>query len=331
MNSHHLWWIILPVFFLYGCKDQPVSQQPVSEELPLNVKRYEGTPPIAYSLLGEPLYRKDGDPASERRKDSLLFDAQGKYFDDSNDMDNIIWYGRRMAYKDYHNEAIAMFTEGIEKHPNSPELYRHRGHRYITTRRFNMALLDFKKAAELVSSRRLQIEPDGIPNKINQPLSTLQFNIFYHLGLAHYLLAEYEQALDAYEKCMTYSNNDDLLVATADWLYLTLMKLDKQDQALDLLKKIKSNMNIVENDAYHKRLLVYKGELDPEQFIDLSQQSHDPLKVVTMGYGLANHYLFKGNKARYLDLLEDIINTGYWAAFGYIAAEADLQRIRTGS
>ncbi len=329
MNRHNIWWILMTLFVAISCKNSSENAPPEKAEATL--ERYESNPPVAYSLLGDPLYRRDGDPAAEKRKDSLLFDAQGKYFEDTDDLDNIIWYGRRMAYKDYHNEAISMFNEGLEKHPTSPELYRHRGHRYITTRRFNMAVIDLQKAADLMKGRKPQIEPDGIPNKINTPLSTLQFNVYYHLGLAHFLLGDYSNALNAYEQCMKFSDNDDLLVATSDWMYLTYKKLGEDEKATALLNRIKTSMNIVENESYHKRLLVYKGEINPEELLSISTQSQDPLTTVTMGYGLANHYLFSGNRARYFDMLEDIIDTGYWAAFGFIAAEADLQRIRLGS
>ena len=45
----------------------------------------------------------------------------------------------------------------------------------------------FQKAIELVAGNVDQIEPDGLPNKNNIPLTTLHGNIWYHLGLAYYL------------------------------------------------------------------------------------------------------------------------------------------------
>jgi len=43
-----------------------------------------------------------------------------------------------------------------------------------------------------------QIEPDGLPNAKNIPISTLKGNIWYHLGLAYYLKGDFENALWAY-------------------------------------------------------------------------------------------------------------------------------------
>src|SRR4029078_11810488 len=94
---------------------------------------------------------------------------------------------RGIAYLARSRDAIETFSEGIEKHPDDARLYRHRGHRYITVREFPKAIEDLTKAAQLRSGKPVQVEPDGQPNARNIPTSTLQSNIYYHLGLAHYL------------------------------------------------------------------------------------------------------------------------------------------------
>ena len=78
--------------------------------------------------------------------------------------------------------------------------YRHRGHRYISQRKFDAAIADFNKAAELMQGAPIEMEPDGQPNKINKPLSTTQFNVWYHLGLAHYLKEEFDEAIKNNDK-----------------------------------------------------------------------------------------------------------------------------------
>ena len=57
--------------------------------------------------------------------------------------------------------------------------------------------------AELTSGLPDEVEPDGLPNAQNIPTGTLQFNIFYHLGLAHYLKGDLAAALDAYRSPTT--------------------------------------------------------------------------------------------------------------------------------
>jgi tetratricopeptide (TPR) repeat protein len=73
-----------------------------------------------------------------------LRSAEKKYKNDSLNDDNIIWYGRRLAYLGYYKEAIAVYTKGINLHPNNARFYRHRAHRYITLRCYDNAIADLK-------------------------------------------------------------------------------------------------------------------------------------------------------------------------------------------
>ncbi len=281
--------------------------------------------PQAQSLDGRKLFPMELSATTQARYDSLLAIAKSNYKSDPKDLDNIIWYGRRTAYLGDYKKAIKIYSRGIKKHPNAPELYRHRGHRYVSVRKFDKAIADFQKAAELAKDRGVEIEPDGLPNKLNIPLSNLQFNIYYHWGLAHYLNGDFEKAIPIYEKCMGFSNNNDLFVATADWLYMSYRRVGKEQKAASLLKKIRNNMEIIENDAYFKRLLMYKGEVQPTELLDLENEDPDQLlNLVTQGYGVGNWYWYNGEKEKAKTIFKKIVDTSYWSAFGYIAAEADL-------
>src|SRR4029079_14854032 len=117
---------------------------------------------------------------------------------DPSSADAAIWLGRRLAYLGRFPEAIEAFTQGIAIHPADARLYRHRGHRYITTRRFDREVADLTKASQLVAGKQDEVEPDGAPNKAGIPRSTLQSNIWYHLGLAQYLSGDFDAALASY-------------------------------------------------------------------------------------------------------------------------------------
>ena len=292
-------------------------------------KMLDNSEPSAYSLMGDPLYPLGHSPATYQKRDSLLRVAEMEYENDPLNLDNIIWYGRRLAYLDRYDDAIAIFTLGMETHPDSPELFRHRGHRFITTRNFDNATEDFITAADLAKDRSIEIEPDGLPNSINIPLSNLQFNIYYHLGLVYFLKGDFELARDAYVQCMEYSDNPDLKVATADWLYMTYLRLGLTENAQELLAQIPDDLTLVENDGYYQRIKMYKGIVQPEELVSLDADMDDLLQLVTQGYGVAHHYKMEGNTEAHADLLNKIIATGYWPAFGYIAAEADLYALQT--
>lgn len=279
----------------------------------------------ATSLLGTPLVRMTDFPNREQL-DANLAAAEAESAANPDSVDALIWLGRRQAYLWRYREALETFSQGVTRFPDDPRVYRHRGHRYITLRDFDAAVVDFEKAASLFAGQPDEIEPDGQPNALNQPLSTLQFNVWYHLALAHYLSGNFEQAARAYDECMKVSTNDDLLVATADWYWMTLMRLDRKAEADAILARITPEMNIVENTSYHRRLLMYKGIETPEALLDTT--TADDLTIATQGYGVGNWHLVNGDQAKAREIFERVVAGRSWSAFGYIAAEADLARMR---
>lgn len=281
--------------------------------------------PEATSLFGKPLYRMSLSPEQRAILDAKLAEAKANYDKDPVDEENIIWHGRRLAYLWRYQEAIEVYSLGIERYQDSYKLLRHRGHRYITVREFDKAIADLEKASTLIEGVSDEIEPDGAPNAAGKPRSTSHSNIWYHLGLAYYLNGEFEKALSSYRECLKFSKiNDDMLVATADWLYMTLSRLGKVNEARAILALIKTDMDILENSAYHQRLLMYKGQVEPSQLLDPANLNE--MNLLTQGYGVANWYYVNGEKEKAKTLLEKILEGDYWAAFGYIAAEADLHR-----
>jgi tetratricopeptide (TPR) repeat protein len=278
----------------------------------------------AVSLLGQALTRPALPEETRRRYEEALAEARTRNYADPGDVDGVIWLGRRTAYLGRFREAIAVYTRGIQRHSNDARLYRHRGHRYITIRQFDRAIDDLGRAAAMVAGRTDEIEPDGLPNARNIPTSTLQSNIWYHLGLAHYLKGDFERALGAYRECMDVSKNPDMLVATSHWLYMTLRRLGRAAEAAAVLEPIRADLDVIENGAYHRLLLMYKGEIPVDSL--LPAVSGAALDDVTTAYGVGNWYLYNGDAARAEEIFRRIVATGNWAAFGAIAAEAELAR-----
>ncbi len=265
-------------------------------------------------------------PAEERaRLEANLKAAQDELAKNPDSADALIWVGRRQGYLWQYRDAIATFTKGIEKFPDDPRFYRHRGHRYITVRNFDGAVTDFNKAVSLIAGTKDEIEPDGAPNPAGQPRSTLHFNIWYHLGLAHYLEGDFPGAARAYEECMKVSDNDDSIVATSDWQWMTYMRMGDKANAAKVLERITPKMDILENASYHRRLLMYKGLATPESLLDTTNA--DDLTIATQGYGVGNYYYVMGDTQKAKDIFDKVLAGRQWAAFGYIAAEVDRSKM----
>ncbi|HIA59753.1 MAG TPA: hypothetical protein EYO00_07735 [Gammaproteobacteria bacterium] len=270
----------------------------------------------ALSLSGESLISPAADAATIEKFEA----AKEDYDRDSMAAENIIWFGRRTAYLGNYRSAIEIFTEGIEKHPRDARMYRHRGHRYISIREFDRAIADFEAATGLIERQENRIEPDGLPNSQNIPLTTTHGNIWYHLGLAYYLKQDWENALRAFQNGYNLGGNDDNLVSTGHWIYMIYRRMGMPAEAAAALEDISPGMNIVENRSYHELCLLYKGEILIDEM--MSANGDDPANAA-VAYGLANWFYYNGDVAASAAMLANILAGSSWSSFGFIAAEAD--------
>ena len=256
--------------------------------------------------------------------ETKLKEAQAEYEANPNSADALIWVGRRLAYLGRFYDAIETYNKGIELFPTDARFFRHRGHRWITVRQFGHAIADLTTASKLVKGKPDQIEPDGQPNARNIPTSTLQFNIWYHLGLAYYLHGWNQSALDAYRKCLKVSKSPDRLVATTHWLYMTLRRMDRNAEADKVLRPITEGMEVIENTSYYRLLLMYKGILPAESLLE--EAEGDGAASHSLLYGIGNWHLYNGRREQAAGIFRKIVSSPQWTSFGFIAAEVDLKR-----
>jgi tetratricopeptide (TPR) repeat protein len=257
--------------------------------------------------------------------EAKLKEARDHYEANPNSPDALIWVGRRQAYLGQFVVAIVTYSDGIKRFPNDARFYRHRGHRHITLRHFDLAIADLKKAANLVKGKPDEIEPDGQPNARNVPTSTLQFNIWYHLGLAYYLTGKNEKALDAYRECLKVSKSPDRLVSTTHWLYMTLRRLNRNAEAAKALEPITEGMDVIENTGYYHLVLMYKGVLPIERLLE--EAKGDSAASHSVLYGIGNWHLYNGRREQAVEVFRRITSSPQWTSFGFIAAEVDLRKV----
>lgn len=253
--------------------------------------------PELVSPLGVKFY------AQPDEKNSVA-EAEKKLAADPKNIELIIALGRAQATVWKYNDAIATYTRGIEIDPQHAMLYRHRGHRYISIRQFDKAVKDMERASKL---------------------NDKDFDIWYHLALAHYLKGEFAKAAEAYEKCRAVAANDDSIIAVSDWLYMAYRRQKKESEAQRVLERITPHMKVNENKSYYDRLLMYKG-LKKES--DIVHDKLTDLEIATIGYGIGNWHLYNGNKEKAREYFQRIVSGKYWPAFGFIAAETELARMK---
>jgi tetratricopeptide (TPR) repeat protein len=246
----------------------------------------------------------------------------------SNDADALIWVGRRRAYLGDYKFSIANFTVGMARFWGDARFYRHRGHRYITLRCFDDAIRDLEQAAKLIKGKPDEIEPDGLPNARNIPTSTLQSNIWYHLGLAYYLKGDFKKALKAYKECVKVSKNPDMLVATVHWLYMTLRRLGEEKKAAKALELVAGEQDIIENADYYKLVKLYQGKTRAADLAKELTGGANTTGSASLGYGLGNWQMYNDRRDEAVKVFKTIVAGDQWASFGFIAAEAELARLK---
>lgn len=280
------------------------------------------------SLLGEKLYPIELKGKTKIKRAETLQIALDNYTKYPDSLEIIIWYGRRLAYMYEYKKAIEVYTKGLDNNKDSYKLFRHRGHRYLTLRQFDKAITDLEKAVFFSRNIPIEMEKDGIPNYRNIPRHSVQFNIWYHLGMAYYMIGNFDKSVSAYKKCLLIADNDDMLVSASDWLYMTYRKTGNVVAAEALLEPIKRRMNIIENFSYHKRLLMYKGMKQPSQLFDVNKINQVSIDQLTLGYGVGNWYYYNGKTEKAIAVFEKIIESPFWPSFGYLGAEMELANMR---
>lgn len=262
--------------------------------------------PEAYSLLGQPLYASlavapDARPALEQ----AVAEAKAAVEADPGDVDRIRAYAKTLAGVNRYREARAVLTEALETRlPDHPMLLCDRGHYYVNTRHFDEALADLNKAAAL---------EDGV------------FDIWYHMALVHWMTGQFERALETFQKCYDVTDNESHMVAITDWLYMTLRRLGRHDEAAPLLDDIHPNMKTTGNNHFYlKRLMFYKGDKTEADLVEISMQGG---LAQANKYALGCWHLYNGRPEQAQPYFVDVVRDGTaWSAFAHISSEAELLR-----
>ena len=204
--------------------------------------------PELTTLLGRAVFaRPDADGAIAKADAALAADSRN--------VELILAAARARDVALQFHAAIEVYTRGLAIAPTDVRLLRFRGHRYISIRRFDLAVADLQQAVAIAPS---------------------SFDVTYHLGLAHYLRGEFDDAarvywscLDAkadraplpqeWRSCATTSATPNYCVAVSDWLYRALRRAGRHAEAKALLPAFTPEMKVGENEAYYTALRFYAG------------------------------------------------------------------------
>ncbi len=218
-------------------------------------------------------------------------------------VDRIIALGVAQSGARQFREAIATFTRGLKIAPNDAMLLRWRGHRYLSVREFDRARADLVRGARLDSAN---------------------YGIWYHLGVLRFVRGDFTGAADAFRRAQPLAPDAGELAGSTDWLWMSLQRAGRAAEADAMLARRPDSLPTTA--AYVQRLRLYRGEIGPDAVLGPADTTD--VAVATLAYGVGNWHLVRGDTARARTWFERSIASGGWPAFGFIASEAELRRLR---
>ncbi|KXK60660.1 hypothetical protein AWW66_17755 [Micromonospora rosaria] len=263
---------------------------------------------------------------------------------------------RLKGYLNKHAESVALLTEALELEPGSARLLRFRGHRRISTGDYTGAVEDLRAAADqladvedeyemyqpevekdvvsLILGRPEQVRPQHLtdtmaaqdPAALDRYLTTLHTGVWYHLGVAQYLLGDFEGCLPSFRAAEQSSRHQEGTVASQDWQYMALRRLGRPAEAEEVLDRFRA-IALVEQDhlvGYEGRMRLYTGEITPEQLWAMCD--NNSLRTVTQGYGLGNWHYYNGEIDKAREVFDGVLATNVRHAFAYLAVQAEYSR-----
>ena len=240
-------------------------------------------------------YRAQRDTGAIARAESALAA-------DPRSIDKIIALGVAQSGVRQYREAITTFTRGLAIAPNNALLYRWRGHRYLSTRHFDLALSDLTRGAQLDST---------------------VYGIWYHLGIVKYALRDFAGAVDAFTRALPLAPDSGERAGSVDWLWMSLARAGRAADAQALLDRKPPPDVPPGGNQYEQRLRLYRGQVSPDSVFTPGDTSD--IAVATLSYGVGNWYLVRGDSVQARKWFERSVASGGWPAFGFIVSEVELR------
>ncbi len=142
-------------------------------------------------------------------------------------------------------------------------------------------------------------------------------NLYYHYALALYFQGDFEKAAQLWKECLDRSLSDDERVGAMHWLYTSLARIGKVEQANQILKSLPKEMDVIEYGSYYDLIKLYRGDGE-------SGGSSDALQDVGYRYGLARWAILQGDQERGVRILNEVANSPLNTAFAVMAAKLDV-------
>jgi tetratricopeptide (TPR) repeat protein len=241
--------------------------------------------------------------------DQCVIDARKALASEPKHVERVLALSKAEASRRQYQEAVATSTKGLAFAPNDADLYLERGHRELGLREFGKARTDLEQATRIAPQ---------------------MLDAWYHLGLSHYFVGEFDQAAAAFGKARDLAKSDDSLIDCSNWLYVSLRRAGKEQEAAEALARITRDVKNTEPHLFfYLRLLhFYQGKLTEKEVLPPPPAGRDDLEgelsFNTVTYGVGNWRLYHGDRAGATELFRKVVEGEAWNSWGFIGSEAEL-------
>jgi tetratricopeptide (TPR) repeat protein len=196
--------------------------------------------------------------------------------------------------------------------PKDADLYVERGHRELGLREFRKAMADLKRATDLA--------PDNL-------------DAYYHLGLSHYFVGEFSAAAAFFGAARALAKNNDSLIDTSNWMYVSLRRAGDEARANYVLTRITPDVKNTEPHLffYLSLLHFYQGKIAEKDVLPRPPAKPDDVEAElsfnTVSYGVGNWHLYHHEVPQAVALFKEVVKGEAWNSWGFIGSEVELARM----
>jgi tetratricopeptide (TPR) repeat protein len=328
----------------------------------IRLKVEEGSSARAISLLGDTLWTAPVDPRDGPRLVEQLQIARAMVSADPMDLRAQLALARQTAAIGQLREAVLLLNQTAKTHYLSPRVMRQRGEVLLGLRELDQSYRDFEVAQDLLETggrppgtqsprpaagrppgRRsplprgmdtasvhleMMLETTEGPDSTGPVTTSVEFQIALHMGVIRYLQGDFLAARDHLTEAARRATSDDDMTLAALWLFFATRRAGNTAEATEILAAVQPDWLVQTRWHEHQMLLGYKGQVPTDSIQSRALARLGGEERALYSYGIGFMLLVRGRTDEAELWLQQARMIPNWTAMPYLAAEADLARLR---
>lgn len=281
----------------------------------------------AISFLGDTLWSLPLDQQSGPARARRIREARERSDKQPYDLEIALELARATAAMGRLRDAVTVLTEASGVHTLDPRIYQRRGELLLWLREPDLAIKDLQRAGSLVIGRPI------LPGTAETPLgerslTTLQYRTALLLGAAFYCQARYAAAREAFAEAVAWAITAEERSESLLWLFFSVRRIDGGAEAPAVLDAVQDRWAIGTRRREIELLLAYKGRIPSDSIVARALVATSGDRAL-YSYGVAYYLSLLASRRDEAETWLDFARTATgWTSLPYLAAEADLARLR---